>query len=489
MATGAVKRAFKYRFYPSSKQADLLNRTFGCVRKVYNLALAARTEAWYQRRERVNYNATSAMLTAWKKTEALAFLNEVSSVPLQQTLRHLQGAYTNFFAGRAKYPRFKSRKKSRASAEFTPSAFRYRDGRLYLAKLDQPLDVVWSRPLPEGAAPSTVTVSRDAAGRWFVSLLCEDTITPAAGTAAVGIDAGLDSLLTLSTGEKITNLRHERRDRARLARAQRKLAKKEKGDDKKNRVKARIKVARIHARIADRRRDVLHKVTTRLVRENQTIVIEDLTVRNMVKNHSLARAISDAAWRTFREMLEYKADWHDRTVIAVDRWLPSSKLCSACGRLAEKMPLHIRSWTCPCGAIHDRDINAARNILAAGLAVTACGDGVRPQRESSRTGQSSAKQEPRGRPTDSPPLSGRGGCQDRIFNPRPPGGRQPAQEIYDHLYGGEPVEVRGRCRTGDGRAAAVRPDRSSRPRGHRDRHRARADQGGRAPHPDRAAQP
>jgi putative transposase len=387
-----VKRAFKYRFYPTAAQAAELARTFGCVRKVYNLALAARTEAWTLRRERVNYNATSAMLTAWKKTDELAFLNEVSCVPLQQTLRHLQVAFTNFFANRARYPTFKSKKKSRRSAEYTTSGFRYRDGRLTLAKMIEPLDIVWSRPLPEAASLSTVTVSQDAAGRWFVSLLCDDVIgqTPAVN-AAVGIDAGLDSLLTLSTGEKVTNLRHERRDRGRLALAQRRLSRKAKGSV--NRAKARVQVARVHARIADRRRDHLHKLTTRLVRDNQTIVIEDLTVRNMVKNRRLARAISDAAWRQFRTMLEYKADWYGREVIAVDRWFPSSKLCSACGALAEKMPLTVRSWTCRCGTIHDRDVNAARNILAAGLAVTACGAGVRPQRESSRTGQSAVKQE------------------------------------------------------------------------------------------------
>ena len=226
---------------------------------------------------------------------------------------------------------------------------------------------------------------------------------------AVGIDAGLDSLLTLSTGEKITNPRHERRDRAALARAQRDLARKAK--ESANRAKARLKVARVHARITDRRRDHLHKLTTRLVRENQTIVIEDLTVRNMVKNRSLARAISDAAWRQFRTMLEYKADWYGRNLIVVDRWFPSSKLCSACGALAERMPLNVRTWTCRCGTIHDRDVNAARNILAAGLAVTACGAGVRPQRESSRTGQSAVKQEtPRATPGIPRPL-GRGGCQ------------------------------------------------------------------------------
>ena len=387
-----MKRAFRFRFYPTDAQAAELARTFGCVRKVYNLALAARTEAWTLRQERVNYNTTSAMLTGWKKTGELAFLNDVSSVPLQQALRHLQGAFTNFFAKRSRYPCFKSKKKSRASAEYTTSAFRWREGGLTLAKMDRPLDIVFSRPLPEGAAPSTVTVSRDAAGRWFVSLLCDDRIEPGPVTGnAVGIDAGITSLITLSTGEKITNPRHERADRARLARAQRNLARKEKGSA--NRAKARVKVARVYARITARRKDHLHKLTTRLVRENQTLVIEDLTVRTMVANHCLARAISDAAWRDFRTMLEYKADWYGRDLVAIDRWYPSSKVCSVCGATAQTMPLSVRSWTCRCGTVHDRDVNAARNILAAGLAVTACGAGVRPQRESSRTGRPAAKQE------------------------------------------------------------------------------------------------
>ncbi|WP_086562736.1 RNA-guided endonuclease InsQ/TnpB family protein [Streptomyces africanus] len=389
-----VKRAFKYRFYPTDAQAAELSRTFGCVRKVYNMALAARTEAWALRRERINYNTTSAMLTAWKKTEELAYLNDVSSVPLQQALRHLQTAFTNFFLKRARYPRFKSRKRSRKSAEYTTSAFRFRHGKLTLAKMAEPLEIVWSRPLPEGAQPSTVTVSQDAADRWFVSLLVEDPgIRPLPDAeAAVGIDAGLNHLLTLSTGEKITNPRHERRDRKRLAKSQRELSRKARGNGS-NRAKARRKVARIHARIADRRRDHLHKITTRLVRDNQTIVIEDLSVRNLLKNRNIARAISDAAWSDFRSMLEYKAQWYGREVIAVDRWFPSSKLCSNCGMLQDRMPLHMRTWTCGgCGTSHDRDENAAKNLLAAGLAVSACGAGVRPQR-STPGGQSAMKQE------------------------------------------------------------------------------------------------
>ncbi|WP_406212076.1 RNA-guided endonuclease InsQ/TnpB family protein [Streptomyces canus] len=392
--TRQVKRAFKYRFYPTGVQAAELSRTFGCVRLVYNKALEERTRAWFGEQRRISYVQSSAALTQWKKTEELAFLAEVSSVPLQQALRHLQTAFGNFFAKRAQYPRYKSRKKSRASAEYTRSAFTWRDGRLTLAKMTEPLDIRWSRPLPEGTEPTTVTVSRDAAGRWFVSFLCEDSIAPAAATTtAVGLDAGITSLVTLSTGEKVANPKHERRDRARLARAQRELSRKAKGSA--NREKARRKVARVHARIADRRRDVLHKLSTRLVRENQTVVIEDLTVRNLLKNGTLARAISDASWTELRSMLEYKCAWYGRELVVIDSFFPSSKLCGNCGTVRGKLPLNVRAWTCACGAVHDRDVNAARNILAAGLAASACGDGVRPQRESSRTGQSSVKQEPR----------------------------------------------------------------------------------------------
>ncbi|MGW1161425.1 RNA-guided endonuclease InsQ/TnpB family protein [Streptomyces sp. NPDC002519] len=390
--TQQVKRAFKYRFYPTDEQAAELSRTFGCVRLVFNKALEERTRAWYGEQRRISYVESSAALTQWKKAGELAFLAEVSSVPLQQALRHLQTAFGNFFAKRAKYPRFKSRKKSRASVEYTRSAFKWREGRLTLAKMTAPLDIRWSRPLPVGAEPTTVTVSRDAAGRWFVSLLCEDTIAPAPATAnAVGIDAGITSLVTLSTGEKVANPKHERRDRERLAKAQRELSRKAKGSA--NREKARRKVARVHTRITNRRRDFLHKLSTRLVRENQTVVIEDLTVRNLLKNHSLARAISDASWAQLRTMLEYKCAWYGRELVVIDRWFPSSKLCGACGTVREKLPLNVREWRCDCGAVHDRDVNAARNTLAAGLAAAACGDGVRPQRESSRTGRSSMKQE------------------------------------------------------------------------------------------------
>jgi putative transposase len=375
-----VRRAYKYRFYPTAQQAELLNRTFGCVRYVYNRALAERSRAWTQEQRRVTFPGTCRMLTTWKAEPETAWLHEVSNVALQQGLQHLQNAFVSFWGKRAKYPRFKSRKRSKPSATFTTSGFRYRDGRLILAKMSDPLDIRWSRPLPEGAEPSTVTVSRDSAGRWHISVLCEDTVHdgPATGTV-VGIDAGITSLLTLSTGEKITNPKYEKRDRERLAMAQRRLSGKQKGSA--NREKAKLRVAKAHARITDRRRDYLHKLSTRIIRENQTVIIEDLSVRNMVRNHSLARAISDASWSELRSQLEYKADWYGRTVIAIDRFYPSSKTCSACGAITDKLPLGIRKWACAtCGTAHDRDVNAAKVIRAAGLAVQACGDGVRPPR-------------------------------------------------------------------------------------------------------------
>ncbi|ABW11328.1 DNA (cytosine-5-)-methyltransferase [Parafrankia sp. EAN1pec] len=287
-----VKRAYRYRFYPNPEQVAQLARTFGCVRYVYNRALAERSRAWTQERRRVTHAETDRMLTVWKRDTETAWLAEPSKGPLQATPRHLQTAFVNFWEKRAGYPSFKKKGRSLDSATYFRNCFTYRNGNITLAKQDRPLDIVWSRPLPEGATPSRVTVSRNARGQYHVSILVEDTVTslPPAG-GQVGIDAGITALVTLSTGEKVTNPRHERRDRVRLVRAQRDLSRKAKGSA--NRVKARARVAEIHGRIADRRRDHLHKLSTRIIRENQTVVVEDLSVRTMVRNHSLARAISE----------------------------------------------------------------------------------------------------------------------------------------------------------------------------------------------------
>jgi putative transposase len=377
------QKAFKYRFYPTPEQETLLRRTIGCTRWVYNRALSERTQAWYERQERVGYVETSAMLTAWKKEEALQFLNEVSCVPLQQGLRHLQGAFTNFFAGRAKYPNFK-KKRNGGSAEFTKSAFRFKDGQVFLAKSTVALPIRWSRQLPEGVEPSTITVKLSPSGRWSVSLLVEVEIEPLPESpGSIGIDLGITSLVALSTGEKVTNPKGFKAKRAKLRRVQKALSRKQKGSN--NRYKARLKVAKVHEQISDARKDFLHKLTTQLVRENQTIAVEDLAVKNMVKNHKLALAIGDASWGELVRQLEYKCDWYGRHFVKIDRWFPSSKRCGHCGHIVEKLPLNIREWDCPkCGAKHDRDINAAKNILAAGLAVSVCGAGVRPEESKSR---------------------------------------------------------------------------------------------------------
>jgi putative transposase len=374
-----VKRAYRYRFYPTPEQAGQLSRTFGCVRYVYNRALAERHRAWFQEQRRVTHAETDRMLTAWKRDPETLWLAEPSKGPLQAALRHLQQAYVNFWEKRAAYPAFKKKGKTTDSATYFRNCFIYRDGKLTLAKQAEPLAIVWSRPLPAGTDPSQVTVSRNSRGQYHVSILVEAVVGELPATSArVGLDAGITSLVTLSTGEKVPNVKYEQRDRERLARAQRDLSRKRKGSA--NRARARLKVARVHGRIADRRRDHLHKLSTRLVRENQVIVVEDLAVRNMVRNHALARSISDAAWRDLRTMLEYKAGWYGRQVIAVDRFYPSSRTCSACRAVVETLPLDVREWDCRCGAHHDRDVNAAVNILAAGLAVAACGDGVRPPR-------------------------------------------------------------------------------------------------------------
>lgn len=379
-----MERAFKYRFYPTPEQESLLRRTLGCVRLVYNCALAARTEAWYQRQERIGYGQSSAMLTEWKREEDLSFLNEVSCVPLQQSLRHLQKAFTNFWAGHAKYPNFKKRRNG-GSAEFTKSAFRYKDGQVYLAKCSEPLPIRWSRQLPTGAEPSTITVKLEPSGRWMVSLLVDDqTIKPLPKTtASVGIDAGITSLITTSAGEKIANPKHWNKHHKRLRRAQKALSRKQKGS--RNRDKARLKVAKIHATIRDSRQDFLHKLTLALVRENQTIVAESLAVKNMVKNPKLAKAISDAGWGELTRQLAYKALWYGRNFVQIERWFPGSKTCSKCGHIVEKLPLSVREWDCPkCNTHHDRDVNAAINHLAAGQAVLVCGATVRPEESKSR---------------------------------------------------------------------------------------------------------
>jgi putative transposase len=381
-----VRTAYKCRAYPGEAQQALLNRAFGCVRVVWNKTLAWRHARYYGTQSQTSFLQANSYLTAMKATQDLAWLNDVSSVPLQQTIRHQQVAFTGFFAGRARYPRFKSRN-GRQSAEYTRSGFRYRDGKLWLAKMDVPLRFVWSWPDIDPATinPTTVTVSKDPCGRWYISFAVDvpDPERAAATGALVGVDLGITSFAVTSDGGKIANPHQLARRERNLARYQRRLARCRKGSA--NRQKARAKVARAHRKVRASRADYLHRVSTRLVRDHDVIVIEDLNVAGMMRNRSLAKAISDCGWGTFRSMLEYKCERYGRRLIVIDRWFPSSKTCSACGHLLAELSLSTRTWRCPsCGTRHDRDVNAAKNILAAGRAVgagngaDACGADVRP---------------------------------------------------------------------------------------------------------------
>ncbi|MBA9003214.1 RNA-guided endonuclease InsQ/TnpB family protein [Thermomonospora cellulosilytica] len=377
---------YNFRLYPTPGQRAALARAFGCARVVYNDGLRLRAEAHERGLPYIPDGELSRrVITEAKKTPQRAWLGEVSAVVLQQALADLNTAYRNFFASltgrrtgpKIAEPRFKSRKDARQSIRFTRNA-RFTvtaGGRLRLPKIGD-VPVRWSRSLP--SEPSSVTVVKDAAGRYFASFVVEVDTEPLPKAAGeVGIDLGLTHFAVLSDGRKITNPRWLRRAERRLRKAQRALCRTAKGSA--NRAKAQVRVARAHARVADARRDWAHKLSTQIIRDNQAVYVENLCVKGLARTR-LAKSVHDAGWAQFTAMLAYKAARHGRTFAKVDRWFPSSKLCSSCGALADSMPLNIRTWACSCGTVHDRDVNAAINILAAGRAdrLNACGGAVRP---------------------------------------------------------------------------------------------------------------
>ena len=373
-----MQKAFKYRFYPTTEQENLLRRTMGCTRLVYNKALELRTNAYYKEQKRIGYLETSKALTGWKQEDGLEFLKEVSSVPLQQSLRCLQTAFTNFFEGREKYPNFK-KKSHGGSALFADTAFSLKKGEIFIAKCKEALPIRWSRQLPKNVSPSSITIKLTPSGKWFVSILCDVMILalPKVETK-VGLDMGISALLTVSNGQKFANPKPLRQAQKQLKRLQKDLCRKVKGSN--NRYKARLKVAKLHDKVSNIRKDNLNKITIKLIQENQLIAVETLNVKGMMKNHCLAQSIGDASWGELIRQLEYKAGWYGRTLVKIDQWFPSSKRCSSCGHTLKKLPLNIREWDCPeCGAHHDRDQNAALNILAVGQTVLACGATVRPK--------------------------------------------------------------------------------------------------------------
>jgi len=374
-------RGFRYRFYPTPSQEVLLRKTLGCSRFVYNHFLAHRIEEYTTNKKSVTYNQTSALLTELKRSEETKWLKEVSAVALQQSLQHLDTAYKNFFRGLKKgqkvgFPRFK-KKSHRNSITLAKTGFSYKDGNIYIAKSKKPLNIRWSRQLPSDEI-SNITISLTPSGKWFVSLLVldENDYTLPLCNKVMGIDLGIETFATLSNGEKV-KMPELKGHYAKLKKLQRKHTKKSKGGSNRN--KARIKVARQHEKITNIRDDFQHKFSTRLIHENQVVVMEDLNVKGMVRNRKLARAISQQGWSNFLSMLKYKSKMYGRELMQVDRFFPSSKTCSNCGCITNSLPLHIREWTCgDCGTTHDRDVNAARNLMAVGTTASAFGGDVRP---------------------------------------------------------------------------------------------------------------
>jgi putative transposase len=376
---------YNYRLDPAPRHRMAFARAFGSARVVFNDALRARQEAHEAGLPYITDAELSAQLTAAKATSERAWLNDVSAVILQQALADLNSAYRNFFAslsGKRKGPkvappRFRSRKDQRQAIRFTANA-RFRvlvNGKLRLPKIGD-VSVRWSRPLP--SEPSSVTVIKDAAGRYFASFVVEAEPDPLPEIEPViGIDLGLTHFAILSDGRKIASPRFLRKAEKKLRRAQRELSRKQKGS--RNRDKATARVARAHARAADARRNFHHQMSTRLIRENQAVAVEDLAVRGLARTR-LAKSVHDAGWSAFVAMLEYKARLYGREFHRIGRFEPTSQVCSACGVKDSPKQLHIRAWQCQgCGAWLDRDINAAVNVAkAAGLAVTACGAQVRP---------------------------------------------------------------------------------------------------------------
>ncbi|MFF2731825.1 RNA-guided endonuclease InsQ/TnpB family protein [Streptomyces sp. NPDC058008] len=376
---------YNFRLYPTTGQRFALARTFGCARVVYNDALRARETARSTGAPFPKVGELSKLLiTEAKKTPERAWLGEVSAVALQQSLRDLDMAYRNFYDGlkgkRPKMgaPRYKSKRDTRQAVRFTTNAYwKITSGsKLRLPKIGD-VPVKWSRALP--STPSSVTVVKDSAGRYFASFVVEtdaSEVLPET-TPEVGIDLGLGHFAVLSDGRKIDSPRFLRRAEKRLKKAQRALSRKEKGS--KNRGKARTRVAREHARVSDARREFHHQLSTKLIRENQAVAVEDLAVKGLARTR-LAKSVHDAGWSTFVSMLEYKAARYGRTFIRIGRFEPTSQVCSACGVKDGPKPLGVRVWTCgACGVVLDRDINAAINVAkAAGLAVSARGAQVRP---------------------------------------------------------------------------------------------------------------
>lgn len=357
-----VLTAHRYRLFPTEDQKNLLEKTFGCCRFVYNYFLDYRIKLWKQEKKSVSYTECASILKALKNE--LTWLADVSSVPLQQTLRNLQKAYSSFFATKRGFPSFK-KKFAKQSASFMKNSFRVVGDKIFLAKSNEPLNIVFSRPLC--SEPTSITITKDSDGSYHISFCMKKEVAKLPeNQKAIGLDLGISSYFTDQNGFKIEPPKYFEKSLRHLRRLQKKVSRKEKKSANRN--KARMRLAKMHAKIRNKRNDFLHKLTTQLVYENQVIAVESLSVKRMAKNKNLSRAIADCGWSTFIRFLEYKCDWFGRILTKVDTFFPSSKKCCKCGWINQDLQLSDRNWKCgDCKSLHDRDQNAAINILEEGL--------------------------------------------------------------------------------------------------------------------------
>ena len=359
-------KAYKYKIKPNQQQEELLSKFFGCVRFIYNWGLERKTSAYKENGTKVGYTELARELTSLKKEQEYEWLNECSNESLQQSLRCLDNAFTNFFRKKGKYPKFKSRK-GKNSAKFINSVhFDFENWTVKLPKLGK-IKLCENRTFDQSKCKQgTCTVSIDHCGMYWCVITVDDLQPKVARTKplkekAVGIDLGIKDYAILSDGTKFTNPKHLEKAQRKLAWLQRDFARTKK--DSKNHEKMRIKVAKCHMAISNQRNDFLHKLSTHLIRNYDTICLEDLNVKGMEQNHHLARAIQGAAWGEFVRQLEYKSEWYGKNVLFIGRFEPSSKLCHKCGYINRDLKLSDREWICPvCGEKHDRDVNAAINI-------------------------------------------------------------------------------------------------------------------------------
>ena len=365
-----MEKAYKFRIYPNKKQEELIQKTFGCCRFVYNYYLAKRIESYKQDKTDFNYYACSADLTKLKMN--LKWLKEVDSQALGKSLKDLDNAYKNFFKHEAGFPKFKSKKRNKKTyrTSFIRNNIRISNNNIQLPKLGL-VKCKISRQI-EGRILNA-TVSQNPRGKYYVSICCANVEIPKLEKtgAVVGIDLGIKEFGITSDGEHIENPKYLRKSEMKLAKLQRKLSRKSIGSN--NSSKARIKVARQYEKITNQRKDFLHKLSTQLIREYDVICIEDLKVENMVKNHNLAKSINDVSWGEFVRQLQYKAEWYGKTIQKINTFYASSQTCNVCGyKNSEVKDLAIREWECPeCHAKHDRDENASMNILNEGLRLLA----------------------------------------------------------------------------------------------------------------------